>query len=84
MVTDSAASAPEGNQVPPRLIPADSVPELQKIFSGMLEPVELLAFTAPGTNTPYNDFLTRLCNELAEIAPILTIPAYPVDSEQAA
>jgi len=81
-----ASSEPEtaqAAQTPPRLIPTDSLPELTKFFTGMRDPVELFLFTDPATHVPYNDFLERLCRELAEIAPKLAITAHPVDSEQA-
>lgn len=79
MVASDAAT----NATPSRLIPADNLPELEKFFKNMRDPVELLLFTDPATNTPYNDFATRLCHELAEVAPKLTVTAHPVDSEQA-
>jgi len=56
-----------------RLIPADSLPELKKFFEGMKEPVELVVFTDPEKNAPYNEFMIGLCRELSEITP--KIPA---------
>lgn len=80
VASDASANA---TNTPSRLIPADNLPELEKFFKGMREPVDLMLFTDPATNTPYNDFVTRLCHELSEIATKLTLTVHPVDSEQA-
>jgi len=48
-------ASPNAANTPSRLIPADNLPELEKFFKGMREPVDLMLFTDPATNTPYND-----------------------------
>lgn len=68
---------------PNRLIPEDNLAELTKFFDGMQEPVELVVFTDPAHNAPYNSFMESLCRELAELAPKITAQFFSLDSEEA-
>jgi thioredoxin reductase (NADPH) len=68
---------------PKRLIPEDNLAELTKFFEAMKEPVELVVFTDPGQNAPYNAFMESLCRELAELAPKITARFEPLGSEAA-
>ena len=69
---------------PKRLIPEDNLAELKKFFDAMQDHVELLVFTDPAQNVPYNSFMENLCRELAEIAPKITVRFLPLDSDEAA
>jgi thioredoxin reductase (NADPH) len=66
-----------------RLIPADSLPEVTKLFEGMRDPVELVVITDPRQNVPYNDFMSTLCRELAEITPKISARFLDLASEEA-
>jgi len=68
---------------PKRLIPEDNLPELTKFFDGMQEPVELVVFTDPEHNAPYNSFMESLCRELAELTPRITTRFLKLDSDEA-
>ena len=68
---------------PKRLIPEDNVPELKKFFEAMQEPVELLVFTDPQQNGPYNAFMDSLCRELSEISPKITTRSVALGSDTA-
>ncbi|KHK02246.1 FAD-dependent oxidoreductase [Desulfovibrio sp. TomC] len=80
------ADADEPAQVqatPKRLIPEDNLPELTKFFDAMQEPVELVVFTDPQQNAPYNSFMESLCRELSEITPKITARFLALDSPEA-
>ncbi|EHJ49314.1 Thioredoxin-disulfide reductase [Solidesulfovibrio carbinoliphilus subsp. oakridgensis] len=68
---------------PKRLIPEDNLAELTKFFEAMKEPVELVVFTDPRQNAPYNAFMESLCRELAELAPKITARFEPLESDAA-
>ncbi len=68
---------------PKRLIPEDNLAELTKFFEPMQEPVELVVFTDPKHNAPYNDFMVSLCRELAEITPKITARFEGLESDAA-
>ncbi len=68
---------------PKRLIPEDNVAELKKFFEAMQEPVELVVFTDPKQNAPYNAFMESLCRELAELAPKITVRFEKLDGQAA-
>lgn len=68
---------------PKRLIPEDNIPELTKFFDEMQEPVELVIFTDPKQNGPYNVFMESLCRELAEISPKITARFETLESDAA-
>lgn len=68
---------------PKRLIPEDNIAELTKFFEPMEEPVELVVFTDPKQNAPYNTFMESLCRELSEITPKITVRAETLGSDAA-
>ncbi|EFL49115.1 FAD-dependent pyridine nucleotide-disulfide oxidoreductase [Solidesulfovibrio fructosivorans JJ]] len=68
---------------PKRLISKDNIPELKKFFEPMQEPVELLVFTDPKQNVPYNGFMESLCRELAEITDKITARFETLESDAA-
>uniref|UniRef100_I2Q3Y9 Thioredoxin reductase n=1 Tax=Desulfovibrio sp. U5L TaxID=596152 RepID=I2Q3Y9_9BACT len=68
---------------PKRLIPEDNLAELTKFFEAMKEPVELVVFTDPKQNAPYNAFMESLCRELAELAPKITARFESLESDAA-
>lgn len=68
---------------PKRLIPEDNLADLKKFFEAMQEPVELLVFTDPKQNAPYNTFMESLCRELSEINPKITTRSENLESETA-
>ena len=70
-------------QKPKRLIPEDNLAELTKFFEPMQEPVELVVFTDPKRNAPYNTFMESLCRELAELTPKITVRSEPLDGDAA-
>jgi thioredoxin reductase (NADPH) len=70
-------------QKPKRLIPEDNLAELTKFFEPMQEPVELVVFTDPKQNAPYNTFMESLCRELAELTPKITVRSEPLDGDAA-
>ncbi|MHC1789938.1 FAD-dependent oxidoreductase [Solidesulfovibrio sp.] len=80
---DTPAKDATAPAAPKRLIPEDNLPELTKFFDGMQEPVELVVFTDPRQNEPYNSFMETLCRELSEISPKITARFHALDSAEA-
>lgn len=80
---DKPAKDAKAPAAPKRLIPEDNLPELTRFFDGMQEPVELVVFTDPKQNEPYNSFMESLCRELSEIAPKITAQFHALDSDEA-
>ena len=70
-------------EAPKRLIPEDTLPELTKILGGMQEPVELVVFTDPKQNAPYNAFMEAICRELSELTPKLPVRVLGLESDEA-
>ncbi|WP_300164091.1 FAD-dependent oxidoreductase [Solidesulfovibrio sp.] len=68
---------------PKRLIPEDNLEELTNFFEPMQEPVELVVFTDPKRNAPYNTFMESLCRELAEITPKIMTHFETLESDAA-
>lgn len=80
---DKTAAPETPKEAPKRLIPEDTLPELTKILGGMQEPVELVVFTDPKQNAPYNAFMEAICRELSALTPKLPVRVLGLESDEA-
>lgn len=68
---------------PEWFLPEEARTRLQELFKSLKNDVEVLVFTAPGLNDPFNEYLIRLVTDLARLDTRIKAQFHGLDSEAA-
>ncbi|MGE4291492.1 MAG: FAD-dependent oxidoreductase [Desulfovibrio sp.] len=64
-------------------LPEEARTRLKDLFQNLVNEVEVAVFTAPGLNDPYNEYVTKLVNDLARLDQRIRPAFHGLDSDAA-